>query len=168
MFPLYNRGLSFRELDVTPDTLLTYIQLLLFLHPQGVVHEVPSINSKAYLDDSVALMWSPTEVNEAMSYERWKRDLVLLKREYDSSTPANLSARTVFYLAQTYWCLRMGPECYKHNVERARMEDTWEQERYVAALRAAYCANSVNGSWPEVWVEIESSLLSLRNALSLT
>ena len=73
----------------------------------------------------------------ARKKSRFYRDLEILQEEYEKNPQ---DPRTVFYLAQTFEALGAYGEAARLFAMRARMADGWDEERFVAAVRAGRTA----------------------------
>ncbi len=100
---------------------------------QGRVHEF--IDDKGYenVPNSVYFEWERSDYGKQKSEFRWLRDLDILLEDLQND-PEN--SRTVFYLAQTYFCLHDWHNAAKWYEKRATMQG-WDEETYVALFTLA-------------------------------
>jgi tetratricopeptide (TPR) repeat protein len=77
---------------------------------------------------------------------RFYQDLQILQKQRKDNPN---DERAVFYLAQTLAGLGCYSEALEYYKLRARMGG-WEEERYLAMLRAGVCAQTLKKPWPEV------------------
>lgn len=99
---------------------------------EGPVHEylkIPEQTTPVKLTHTT--LFQDRRQDDNKSKHRWKRDLVLLLEEYEK---APKDPRTVFYLAQTYGCLKQYDEAYKYYKIRVGLEGFYE-ERFIAMER---------------------------------
>jgi glycosyltransferase involved in cell wall biosynthesis len=102
---------------------------------KGAVHEyieVPPSAMIGKLNGDVTLYQDRVKDNDGKSQTRWKKDLVLLKKDI-ARNPND--GRTQYYLAQTYDCLNMKKDAmffYKH---RANNKDGFFEERFNSMMK---------------------------------
>lgn len=101
-------------------------------HPEGVK---PPETAPALVH------YDPQETEDKR--ERWRLDMTLLRREAHERP----TARTLFYLAQTYACLGLLEAAHWVYTARANEEQGFQEERYEAAFRAAHCAALTGWHW---------------------
>ncbi len=125
-----------------------YIPRLFKAHKEirfcGAVHEY--INKITYLKvpDEAYIYWNPSRNGIEKSTQRWHRDCDLLLKEHekDPSDP-----RTVFYLAQSYACLKNHEQAQYWYEKRCAMNGFYE-ENYIAHVRVAQAYKDL-GNWPQ-------------------
>ena len=100
---------------------------------KGRVHEYIEVPGNSVIEkmDSFHLFQDRTKTGSS-SAKRWRSDIRLLKKEI-MEDPS--SARYVFYLAQTYDCLKMKEKAYNMYEKRANMSGGFEEERFVAMVK---------------------------------
>ena len=121
----------------------------------GAVHEtIMYVSDVSVPDMYFEIGWS--DGGREKSYKRWQRDIGLLYEEYLSNPE---SARTVFYLAQTYDCLgdyENAKEWYKKRISFSG----WDEENYMARYRLAQVYERC-GEWDNAFISYLSAF-SLR------
>ncbi len=93
----------------------------------GKVHEIPNVVPNATLPDHIYFELSPTHDGKEKSKTRWIRDKDLLLQELEKN-PNN--PRTVYYLAQTYFCLQDWKNAAKWYELRSAMHG-WDEEDFL-------------------------------------
>ena len=106
---------------------------------EGVVHEY--LTNKINKDDiphkiEGTVIFQDRNVDDDKSSKRFKRDKVLLEKEYQNKPDCT---RTIFYLAQTYSCLSEYQKAYDLYLKRSTYTN-YAEERFNAYLRAAKLA----------------------------
>jgi len=103
----------------------------------GAVHEVLNRVTQSTAPRDVYFDWRNSKAGGDKSAVRWRnRDLPLLLKSYEQNP---FDARTLFYLAQTYECLRDWDNAYIFYEKRTRIQG-WDEENYVAMFRLANVA----------------------------
>ncbi len=99
----------------------------------GSVHETLEYSSGLSVPSSVFIEFKPTKHGADKSFERFKRDIKLLLKDFanDPKDP-----RTVFYLAQTYACLGDHENACRFYELRIRLNG-WSEENFMAVYRLA-------------------------------
>ncbi len=100
---------------------------------EGRVHEYINHNGYQTLPNSVSFEWRRSDYGKEKSKARWLLDLDILLQDLQDE-PEN--PRTVFYLAQTYFCLHDWENAAKWYEKRATMKG-WDEETYVAIFTLA-------------------------------
>ncbi len=104
---------------------------------KGAVHEyieVPHKASIGKLNGDVMVYQDRVKDNDGKSQTRWKKDLVLLKKDI-ARNPSN--GRTQYYLAQTYDCLNMKKDAMFFYKQRANNKDGFLEERFNSMMKYA-------------------------------
>lgn len=121
-----------------PSTRITeYCSCLFKAHQEvryvGAVHEC--INQATYIKvpDETFISVEPSRSGNEKSAQRWHRDIDILLSEYQKN-PNNL--RTVFYLGQTYACLRDFKQALFWYSKRCHGKKN-DEEKYLAHVRKA-------------------------------
>lgn len=104
-------------------------------------HEKPVVKVK----DNIFIYQDRT-LDDDKSSKRFIRDKILLLKDYKDD-PTN--ERTVFYLAQTYACLREHEESFFYYKLRSSMPG-FEEERFQSLLRAGEELTKCNGNWYDI------------------
>lgn len=103
---------------------------------KGVVHEylhIPAgLKTKRLECNDKVHIFQDRRTGAEQSALRWKRDRVLLEAEHERE-PAN--TRTLFYLAQTYDCLREHKLAYSTYAKRVESVGGFEEERWQSMLK---------------------------------
>jgi glycosyltransferase involved in cell wall biosynthesis len=100
----------------------------------GSVHELPAPLVEGKLPDTIYFDYQQASLSAEKSTARWKRDLVLLLKEYGELEGQEPQPRTVFYLAQTFECLENLHEAYHYYKLRATMQG-WDEENFITLFR---------------------------------
>lgn len=118
---------------------------------QGSVHEVLMGPGEAPVLDVILRHDRPPQ-SEEQSRARWERDKVLLTDEIADhiidSRRDNQPTRAMFYLGQTEECLGNYKEALTCYEQRVLMVGGYQQERYLAALRAGHLVSKTEGYEP--------------------
>lgn len=101
---------------------------------KGVVHEVLDADLIPKLPQDIYFNVNPTRNGIEKSRKRWERDRDLLKREHEKDPK---DARTCYYLAQTYACLRDFENAIKYFKIRDGLKG-WSEENYMAKYMLGY------------------------------
>lgn len=103
---------------------------------KGPVHEYIDVPPTAIIGKlgNVTLYQDRVKDNDGKSQTRWKKDLVLLKKEI-ARNPNN--GRTQYYLAQTYDCLDMKKDAMFFYKQRANNKDGFFEERFNSMMKCA-------------------------------
>lgn len=97
----------------------------------GEVHEVLNFYPKEKVPANVFFELAPSKYGKKKSKERWERDLKIFERKF-AQNPTH--TRSLFYYAQTLWCLNRLEEA--HEIYRLRAELTgWDEEDYLTWYR---------------------------------
>jgi glycosyltransferase involved in cell wall biosynthesis len=111
------------------------------------VHEVMDHPTESFpatkITEEVVLYQDRTQ-DDDKTKNRFKKDKILLRREYRKKPK---DGRTVFYLAQTYSCLRDWPHTYRFYQERYHILDGFWEERYQAAQRCGVAGEHLGLKW---------------------
>lgn len=102
---------------------------------KGSVHEYIEVPPRAIigkLNGDVTLYQDRVKDNDGKSQTRWKKDLVLLKKDI-ARNPNN--GRTQYYLAQTYDCLNMKKDAMFFYKQRANNKDGFFEERFNSMMK---------------------------------
>jgi hypothetical protein len=99
----------------------------------GKIHEFTNIPAQKTIDKHIYFEWNRTVYGKEKSKLRWLRDLDVLLQELQEN-PEN--ARTVFYLAQTYFCLEDWTNAAKWYEHRSVMNG-WDEETFIATFTLA-------------------------------
>lgn len=114
---------------------------------KGVVHEyMANTENKELLVHRLSgpILFQDRTKDDDKSLKRFFRDRVLLEKEYEKHPE---DTRTMFYLAQTYGCLRMDKQAYDLYLKRSEYEN-YQEERFQAYFRAAKLADhSLDEPW---------------------
>ncbi len=100
----------------------------------GSVHEIPSQGTGNKTPHEVFFHWMPSKLGAEKSFARWKRDKVLLEKDYAKDP---LNARTLFYLAQTYSLLGEAEKAAEFYLKRTQVPG-FVEETYVAWYRLGH------------------------------
>jgi glycosyltransferase involved in cell wall biosynthesis len=98
------------------------------------------------IDNENIFIYQDRTKDDDKSSKRFHRDKILLLKDYDQD-PSD--PRTVFYLAQTYACLREHQESFFYYKLRSSMPG-FEEERFQSLLRAGEELFKANGNWYDV------------------
>lgn len=106
---------------------------------KGSVHEYIEVPQRVTMGklngDDVTIYQDRVKGNDGKSQARWKKDLVLLKKDI-AKDPSN--GRTQYYLAQTYECLNMKKDAMFFYKQRAHNKDGFFEERFNSMMRCGY------------------------------
>lgn len=103
----------------------------------GAVHEVPEISSiTEQIYNDVYFEHTLTTINRQKSASRYQRDLQLLLKSIEKNPT---DPRSLFYLAQTYECLKDYKTAYHYYLNRSRVNG-WVEENVVTFYRLGYLA----------------------------
>lgn len=122
---------------------------------KGVVHEFfeNTVDNKLYAYRLTGpILFQDRTKDDDKSSKRFARDKILLENELEKYPD---DTRTIFYLAQTYGCLRMYKEAYDLYMKRSTYEN-YPEERFQAYFRAAKIADDV---FKEPWEKCLSMYL---------
>lgn len=100
----------------------------------GPVHETITQSPSGTVFDSVYFEYAPQQTGKRKSRDRFARDYLLLKQEYEANPT---DTRTLFYLGQTCQFLEDWPQAiffYKKRLELGSISE----EKYLAAYRIGY------------------------------
>jgi glycosyltransferase involved in cell wall biosynthesis len=116
---------------------------------KGVVHEylhnpVTSEIADTRISEKVVLYQDRTQ-DDDKSRKRFEKDKVLLLKEHETNPT---DARTVFYLAQTYACLKDSENAFKYYSLRASMPG-YEDERFHSLLKCGELSVGMKKNWYE-------------------
>ena len=125
---------------IGPGNYLDYYNLRLIkpnvgLKYKGCVHEYIDVPPKAMIgkmNGDITLYQDRVKDNDGKSQARWKKDLVLLKKDI-ARNPNN--GRTQYYLAQTYDCLNMKKDAMFFYKQRANNKDGFFEERFNSMMK---------------------------------
>ncbi len=94
----------------------------------GAVHEYLQAAFIGTTPTHIFFNWSPSNYGIEKSKKRWQRDREILEKEYrDKPT----DSRTVFYLAQTYYCLEEWEKAAALYKKRTELNG-WDQEVFMS------------------------------------
>ena len=117
---------------------------------KGVVHEYISNEDKAEdlkIDklqiDQIYIYQDRTQDDDKTS-KRFERDEVLLKKEYLKNPK---EPRTLFYLAQTYSCLKDNENAFYYYKLRSKIMEGFFEERYESCFKCGELSESLNLDW---------------------
>jgi glycosyltransferase involved in cell wall biosynthesis len=115
---------------------------------KGVVHEYlfNTLNESekiVRLEKAVFCLYQDRTADDDKSNNRFPRDAELLLAEH-ARDPSN--TRTVFYLAQTYECMRQAADAYKYFEVRSAM-DGFIEEKFIATHKLGVLAHDLKYSW---------------------
>jgi len=101
---------------------------------KGVVHEYIEVPPTAMIGkiEDVTLYQDRVKDNDGKSQTRWKKDLMLLKKEIVINPN---DGRTQYYLAQTYDCLNMKKDAMLLYKQRANNKDGFFEERFNSMMK---------------------------------
>ena len=114
----------------------------------GVVHECVDSYSIAKVPGDIYFEFRRSNQGNERSAQRWKRDLVLLKKEHKQNPK---DSRTVFYLAQTYDCLGKWKQAFKYYDLRVKLQG-WQEEAFVAQFRMGQMAEHLEKQESTDWM----------------
>lgn len=107
---------------------------------KGKVHEYLVCDGKNEKMETFEIYQDRRGDNAASSVKRWSRDLIILKKEVDDN-PEN--ARNLFYLAQTYDCLKNKDMAYRTYKKRSEIRDRgFYEEVFISLMRCGDTAPS--------------------------
>ena len=107
---------------------------------KGKVHEYLVITGRRVSIMDSFHLYQDRSQSASSSVARWERDMVTLEKEVgDSEEP---DPRDVFYLAQTYECLRIKDKAYETYRSRSRMANGFYEERFISMLRCGDLART--------------------------
>ena len=129
-----------QQWHIGPDNELDYYNIRVIkpsmgFRYKGSVHEYIEVPQKALigrLDEDVILYQDRVKDNDGKSQTRWKKDLMLLKKDI-ARNPNN--GRTQYYLAQTYDCLNMKKDAMFFYKQRASNKDGFFEERFNSIMK---------------------------------
>jgi glycosyltransferase involved in cell wall biosynthesis len=114
-----------------------------------VVHEVLDHPTESFptikLKDTIVLYQDRT-LDDDKTGKRFVKDKAFLRREYLKNPK---DARTVFYLAQTYACLKDYTHSYRFYKERYNIVNGFWEERIQSAIRLGEICQKLNKNWDE-------------------
>jgi glycosyltransferase involved in cell wall biosynthesis len=100
---------------------------------KGLVHEYIDVPPKTTIGKiEIILYQDRVKDNDGKSQERWKKDLLLLKKAI-AINPTD--ARTQYYLAQTYDCLNMKKDAMFFYKQRSNNKDGFFEEMFISSLK---------------------------------
>jgi glycosyltransferase involved in cell wall biosynthesis len=111
------------------------------IHFVGKIHEIPNIVPNHTLPEHICFHASPTPYGKEKSVKRWRRDCEILLEEIKNN-PGD--TRSIFYLAQTYFCLGEYEEAAKWYDLRLSMSLEGE-EAFVAVFVLAQVYSLMGG-----------------------
>jgi glycosyltransferase involved in cell wall biosynthesis len=120
---------------IKSDAIAFYTTRLIRCHKDirfiGLVHEV--LNQLTYIKvpHDVYFEWRPCKEGTEKSAQRWMRDRDLLLKSYTENPH---DPRTLFYLGQTYECLKDWENAYIFYKKRADI-DGWDEENFITRIR---------------------------------
>ncbi len=124
---------------IRADTTMRYICVV----HECLVESKPELQKKRIEDISPEgiFVYQDRLLDTTMSSEaRWHRDQKLLQKAYDNQPSGKKDPRTVFYLAQTYKCLRKFRKAIEYYTERATLIGFLE-EVYVSCFEVGSLSN---------------------------
>ena len=89
------------------------------------------------------VLYQDRTADDDKSWNRFERDKILLLKEHEEN-PSD--PRTVFYLAQTFSCLKESKEALHYYALRTEMLGFWE-ERFQAYLRCGELSEDISEPW---------------------
>lgn len=102
---------------------------------EGAIHEYLICSTIGYIPQDVYLVMHTSEAGDKKTIQRWHRDLEILLKEYEKNP---LNTRTLFYLAQTYHCLREYENAYHYYGLRIALNQFgFDEENFMAVYRIA-------------------------------
>lgn len=130
------------------DKVTDYINYLFKAHKgvrfYGAVHECINQIAEVKVPNNVFILHNPSKLGREKSSTRWQKDLKILLKEHEKD-PNNL--RTIFYLGQTYTCLKNYEKALFWYKKRCKGERN-NEEKYLAHFRVATIYQSLD-NWPE-------------------
>lgn len=108
----------------------------------GRVHEYVDTRSHYSKKMDCFHLYQDRRNSSGSSVKRWEVDRIILEEEVKRTDP---SPRDVFYLAQTYECLKMNRRAYDTYKWRTKMDGGFYEERFVSMLRCGDLAST----WPK-------------------
>lgn len=114
-----------------------------------VVHEVLDSPDESFpttrLPDGI-IIYQDRTLDDDKTGKRFIKDKALLRREYRKNPR---DGRTLFYLAQTYSCLKDWDCALRFYSERYEITDGFWEERFQSAFRAGNMCEKLDRSWDE-------------------
>jgi hypothetical protein len=117
---------------------------------KGVVHEYicneDKIEDKKVdkLQIEKLYIYQDRTKDDGKTSKRFQRDEVLLKKEYLKNTN---EPRTLFYLAQTYSCLKDNESAYYYYKLRSKLQEGFFEERYESCFKCGELSEILNLDW---------------------
>ena len=119
---------------------------------RGAVHEYAACTTIPWGSDKLSSnTWiqARTEGSRSNDSDKYKKDALLLESELQSPTCER--PRTLFYLAQSHRDSGNNKEAAKYYKQRAEIENSWAQERYVSYLNLIRLSDSIDEKIRYAW-----------------
>jgi len=117
---------------------------------KGVVHEYICNEDKVEdkkvdkLQIEQLYIYQDRTKDDDKTSKRFQRDEVLLKKEYLKNPN---EPRTLFYLAQTYSCLKDNENAYYYYKLRSKLQEGFFEERYESCFKCGELSENLNLDW---------------------